>query len=106
MSANQIGALFMMASMACFTLNDTFMKVTNGTIPLFQLLFLRGILTTLLIILLARWLNALHFNIARRDWGLIGLRSASEMATAYFFITALFNMPLANVTATLQARCH
>ena len=103
MSANQIGALFMMASMACFTLNDTFMKVTNGAIPLFQLLFLRGILTTLLIILLARWLNALHFNIARRDWGLIGLRSASEMATAYFFITALFNMPLANVTATLQA---
>ena len=31
------------------------------------------------------------------------LRSAAEMATAYFFITALFNMPLANVTATLQA---
>lgn len=103
MSANQIGALFMMVSMACFTLNDMFMKVTNGAIPLFQLLFLRGILTTLLIILLARWLNALHFKIARRDWGLIGLRSASEMVTAYFFITALFNMPLANVTATLQA---
>jgi len=103
MSANHIGALFMMASMACFTLNDTFMKVTNGAIPLFQLLFLRGILTTILIILLARWLKAMHFNISRRDWGLIGLRSASEMATAYFFITALFNMPLANVTATLQA---
>ena len=103
MSANQIGALFMMVSMACFTLNDMFMKVTNGAIPLFQLLFLRGILTTILIILLARWLNALHFKIACRDWGLIGLRSASEMVTAYFFITALFNMPLANVTATLQA---
>ena len=63
MSANHIGALFMMASMACFTLNDTFMKVTNGAIPLFQLLFLRGILTTILIILLARWLKAMHFNI-------------------------------------------
>ena len=103
MSANQLGALFMMASMACFTLNDTFMKVTDGAIPLFQLLFLRGILTTILIVALGLWLRALHFNIRRRDWGLIALRSASEMATAYFFITALFNMPLANVTATLQA---
>ena len=103
MSANQLGALFMMASMACFTLNDTFMKVTDGAIPLFQLLFLRDILTTILIVALGLWLRALHFNIRRRDWGLIALRSASEMATAYFFITALFNMPLANVTATLQA---
>jgi S-adenosylmethionine uptake transporter len=102
-SGNQIGALFMMASMACFTLNDTFMKVTDGAIPLFQLLFLRGILTTILIVVLALWLKSLHFNIARRDWKLILMRSAAEMATAYFFITALFNMPLANVTATLQA---
>ena len=103
MSSNQIGALFMMASMACFTLNDAFMKVTDGAIPLFQLLFLRGILTTILIVALALWLKSLHFNIARRDWKLIAMRSAAEMATAYFFITALFNMPLANVTATLQA---
>ena len=103
MSANQIGALFMMASMACFVMNDAFMKVTDGAIPLFQLLFLRGILTTALIIALALWLKSLHFNIARRDWKLITLRSVAEMATAYFFITALFNMPLANVTATLQA---
>lgn len=93
----------MMASMACFTLNDAFMKVTDGAIPLFQLLFLRGILTTILIVALALWLKSLHFNIARRDWKLIALRSAAEMMTAYFFITALFNMPLANVTATLQA---
>ena len=103
MSANQMGALFMMASMAFFVMNDAFMKVTDGAIPLFQLLFLRGILTTLLIVALALWLKSLHFNIARRDWKLIAMRSAAEMMTAYFFITALFNMPLANVTATLQA---
>jgi S-adenosylmethionine uptake transporter len=40
MSANQIGALFMMASMACFVMNDTLFKVTDGAVPLFQLLFL------------------------------------------------------------------
>lgn len=102
MSPNHLGALFMMASMASFTLNDTFFKMTDGEIPLFQLLFLRGVLTTVLVIGLARWLNALHFDIARRDWGLIGLRSAAELAAAYFFLTALFNLPLANVTAILQ----
>ena len=102
MSANQIGALFMMASMACFVMNDTLFKVTDGAVPLFQLLVLRGILTTTLVIVLARRLGSLHFNIARRDWGLIGLRSAAEMGAAYFFVTALFNLPLANVTAILQ----
>jgi S-adenosylmethionine uptake transporter len=102
MSANQIGALFMMASMACFVMNDTLFKVTDGAVPLFQLLFLRGILTTTLVIVLVRRLGSLHFNIARRDWGLIGLRSAAEMGAAYFFVTALFNLPLANVTAILQ----
>lgn len=102
MSANQIGALFMMASMACFVMNDTLFKVTDGAVPLFQLLFLRGILTTTLVIVLVRRLGRLHFNIARRDWGLIGLRSAAEMGAAYFFVTALFNLPLANVTAILQ----
>jgi S-adenosylmethionine uptake transporter len=92
----------MMASMACFVMNDTLFKVTDGAVPLFQLLFLRGILTTTLVIVLARRLGSLHFNIARRDWGLIGLRSAAEMGAAYFFVTALFNLPLANVTAILQ----
>jgi len=80
MNANHIGALFMVASMASFTLNDTFIKLTGGAVPLFQLLFLRGLLTTFFVIALARWLNALQFNLARRDWGLIGVRSLSEVS--------------------------
>jgi S-adenosylmethionine uptake transporter len=47
-------------------------------------------------------LGAIHFNIPARDWRLIAFRSAAEVATAYCFLTALFNMPLANVTAILQ----
>lgn len=42
MSPNTIGALLMIASMACFTFNDTLLKMTDGALPLFQLLFLRG----------------------------------------------------------------
>lgn len=102
MSPNMLGAVLMMASMACFTLNDTFIKLTAGAIPLFQLLFLRGALTTAIILGLGDRLGKVHFNIARRDWMLIGMRSLSEILTAYFFLSALFNMPLANVTAILQ----
>ncbi len=91
----------MMASMAAFTFNDACIKLTEGAVPLFQLLFLRGVLTTLLVFCLARYLGTIHLGISRRDWGLIALRSGAEIAAAYFFLTALFNMPLANVTAIL-----
>ena len=103
MSPNTTGALLMMASMAAFTLNDTLLKLTNGAVPLAQLLFLRGVLSSVLIYALARSLGALRFHVARRDWGLIAIRSAAEVGAAYFFVTALLNMPLANVTAVLQA---
>lgn len=103
MSPNVLGALLMMASMACFTFNDTAVKLTDGALPLGQLLTLRGIFSTLLIFALARYLGALRFDLRWRDWMLVGIRSASEIAAAYFFITALMNMPLANITAILQA---
>lgn len=103
MSPNTTGALLMMASMAAFTLNDTLLKLTDGAVPLAQLLFLRGLLSTVLIYALARSLGALRFHVLRRDWVLIGMRAGGEVGAAYFFVTALLNMPLANVTAILQA---
>ena len=102
MSPNTIGALLMIASMACFTFNDTLLKMTDGALPLFQLLFLRGVTTSVLILALSRQLGRIDFRLQARDWKVIGLRSVAEIAAAYFFLTALFNMPLANVTAILQ----
>lgn len=102
MSPNVIGALFMMVSMACFTINDTFLKATDGALPLFQLLFLRGLLATLFIGVIAWMRGAFTAQPSRVDWYLIALRSAAEFTAAYFFVTALLHMPLANVTAILQ----
>ncbi|WP_298858285.1 DMT family transporter [uncultured Sulfitobacter sp.] len=102
MSPNTTGALMMMASMAAFVMNDTFLKLTGGAVPLFQLIFLRGILATLLIFALAYQLGALQFSVARRDKGLIALRGLTEIITAYFFLSALFNMPLGNLNAIMQ----
>jgi S-adenosylmethionine uptake transporter len=103
MSSNLIGALLMMASMFCFTVNDALVKLTDGALPLSQLLTLRGTMATLLILGLCIALGRLRFTLDRRSWTLIGLRCLAEIGAAYFFLTALLHMPLANVTAILQA---
>ena len=100
---NTRGALLMMASMAAFTLNDTFMKTLAGDMPLFQLIFLRSIFTTVAIGAMALCLGALHLRIPPRDRLLIVIRALAEVGSAYFFLTALYNMPLANVSAIMQS---
>ncbi|WP_288943786.1 DMT family transporter [uncultured Roseovarius sp.] len=102
-SDNLTGAFLMMGSMASYRVSDSFMKSLAGDIPMFQLLFLRGILTTLAVGVIAWKMGALRAQVPRRDWGAIGLRMVGEIGTAYFFLTALFHMPIANVTAILQA---
>ncbi|MEO0502096.1 MAG: DMT family transporter [Pseudomonadota bacterium] len=103
MSPNTFGALLMMASMACFTFNDVLIKLTDGAVPLGQLLFLRGALSVVLILIFARWLGRIDLRLSGADWRRVAVRSAAEVGAAYFFISALLNMPIANVTAILQA---
>ena len=62
LSANARGALFMMASMAGFSLNDALIKTVAGELPLFQAVFLRGLAATLLIAGLAWSQGALRFR--------------------------------------------
>ncbi len=102
MTDNQRGATLMMLSMAAFVLNDTFVKLLGGHIPLFEILFLRGIVATVALVIMCWYLQALKFQHSARDWTLMIARSASEIAAAYFFLTALIHMPIANVTAILQ----
>jgi S-adenosylmethionine uptake transporter len=103
LSDNARGALMMMGSMLCFTLNDAAMKSLSDELPLFQAIFLRGLASTVLLFLLAHYMGALSLRLPRRDLHLIVLRTLAEVGSAFFFVAALFNMPLANVSAILQA---
>jgi drug/metabolite transporter (DMT)-like permease len=67
MSPNLKGALLMTASMGSFTLNDVFVKALAQDLPLFQIVFLRGILTTAMLTLLATALGQLSFRIPHGD---------------------------------------
>ena len=102
-SPNLRGALFMTGSMTAFTVNDAFMKVLSDAFPFFQLLLLRSVLTTTFIALLAWQAGALRVQVPAEDQKLILIRTIAEVGAAYFFLNALFNMPIANVTAIIQA---
>ena len=93
----------MTGGMCAFTVNDAFMKSLSGDIPLFQAVLLRGIVAIICLTIMCRVMDQLHFDLPRRDWGLILLRTPGEVGGTYFFLTALFHMPIANVSAILQA---
>lgn len=103
LTANARGALLMMASMASFTINDTFMKAMADHLPLFELLVLRGLGAIVITALIAHQIGMLHLRFGRADRKLVVIRSLAEIGSTYFFLTALFNMPIANVSAIFQA---
>ena len=103
LSDNIKGALLMAASMLAYVLNDTMVKMAADSLSLFQTVFLRGVITVLLLGLFAWHKKQLFCRIDRKDWWVVILRLAGEVGATLCFLTALFNMPLANATAIMQA---
>jgi S-adenosylmethionine uptake transporter len=97
------GALLMTGCMLGFTINDAFMKLLLEEMPFYQALFLRGVLVSVLLVAVALSGGRPTTGMQRRDVRLVIIRSIAEIASSYFFITALMNMPLANLTAILQS---
>ena len=102
MSENFRGAVLMMICMGAFVLNDAFVRLAGDSLPLAQILFFRGLLTSIALLLVAFYTGAFKLKVPRQDKWLIFFRSVTEALTAYFFLTAVMNMPFANVTAVLQ----
>ena len=102
-TGNAAGAFWMSLSMAGFVLNDTLMKSLAGEIPLFQAIFLRGLCASALVAMWAWHRGALRHRPAGRDRPLVLWRVVGEIGATSLFLTALFNMPIANATAILQA---
>jgi S-adenosylmethionine uptake transporter len=102
-SDNAKGALWMAAGIAAFVLNDTLLKSVSGEVPLFQAIFLRGVIATAVIAPVAWQRGALAYRAQGADRPLLVCRMAGEIGGTTLFLTALFNMPLANATAIIQA---
>ena len=102
MTENFRGAFLMMISMGAFVLNDAFVRLAGDTLPLGQILFLRGLITTVILTAFAWNVGIFAMKVPQTDKMKIFFRSLTEAFTAYFFLTAVMNMPFANVTAILQ----
>lgn len=93
----------MCLSMAAFTVNDTFMKDVTRTLPLYQAIALRGVIAVAGLGLLALAAGGFRYRLSRKDGWLILLRSLADVASTILFLTALLHMPLANLSAIMQA---
>lgn len=103
LSPNLKGALYMTLSMAAFTLNDACVKLVAETVPLFQIVALRGLSTTILLAVTVHLTVGLRFSMPRRDRPLVAGRTVAEVGAMVAFLLALTNMAIANATAILSA---
>lgn len=101
-SSNLRGALFMSVSMAGFTVNDTITKMMAADMNMGQVMLMRGFFATIFIGLIAWQRGALAHRAHLRE-PLLLLRIVAEAAATVLFLVALAHMPLAEVSAVLQA---
>ncbi|KAJ54003.1 hypothetical protein ACMU_04685 [Actibacterium mucosum KCTC 23349] len=103
MSPNQRGAALMVATMAAFTFNDAAIKVVGVDLSVYQMMFLRGVMVS---VVFAVWLGVRGLGlsrVSRRDGWLMLLRGACEFAAAAVFLSALVVAEIGTLTAILQS---
>lgn len=104
---NLRGVVLMNIAMLAFTLNDTCMKLVSQSMPLFQAITLRGVITTICLLALAVWqLRGATFAqlLPRgRDGAVVIVRTIAEVMATVTFLVALTHMPLANLSAIMQS---
>ena len=100
--ANRIGILAMVGAMGCFIVNDSLVKYASQTMPATQLIFVRGVMASLLVLAVAHATGATRKvrEIAR---GWVAVRAVVDAMATMLFLASLFHLPLANATAINMA---
>ncbi|HQX84759.1 MAG TPA: DMT family transporter [Aestuariivirga sp.] len=94
--------LYMVIAMACFILNDSCIKIIGTTLPLGQIITIRGVLSVLVVALICAHQGVLG-SLPTLFTPKVLARSLLDVAGTFLFLTALMHMPLANLTAILQS---
>jgi drug/metabolite transporter (DMT)-like permease len=101
LSGNTLGIILMILATACFTINDSLLKLAMHEIPPFEALFLRGVGSTALGIPLLVALGLFRF-VPRMLDGRVQLRNLLELTAAMGFVAGLAYVPIADLTALGQ----
>lgn len=96
--ANRRGIIAMCTAMACFMTNDTLVKLVARDLPSGEIIAIRGAFATVMVL---AWLviagHARHIGKAASP--LVASRAGLEALVAFLFITAIADMPIADITA-------
>ena len=95
---NRRGILAMSLAMALFIANDALVKQVSASLPGPQLIFIRGLMATTLVLIMAQAMGHL------KNWrmmlsGKLWLRGAVDAMASLTYLTAVFHLPLGNATA-------
>jgi drug/metabolite transporter (DMT)-like permease len=88
----------MVGAMTCFVINDALVKHVSQSLPSAQLIFLRGVMASLLVLLVAQRLGHLH-RVREMFQPRVALRGAIDACATMLYLLSLFQLPIANATA-------
>mgnify|MGYP001620059683 CR=1 FL=1 len=92
----------MVIAMACFILNDSCIKTIGTTLPLGEIITIRGVLSVLVIVVICVQQGILS-SVPSLLSGNVMARSLLDVAGPFMFLTALLHMPIAHLPAILQS---
>jgi drug/metabolite transporter (DMT)-like permease len=92
----------MVAAQLAFILNDTLVKLVGDRLPMGEILFLRGAIAIALIAA-AAFVLRLHRGLPLLLNRMAAWRIGGELGGTFFYLIALFQMPIANVVIIFQA---
>lgn len=99
---NRAGIIAMLSAMALFTGNDIFLKLSSDFYAPPQIMIVRSVFATLVALIIVAVAGAGR-AIATAFRPILLLRASLEAGAAYTFISAIGALPLALITAILQA---
>lgn len=102
LSSNMRGSLFMVTAMAVFTFNDATVKYLSDSLPIPQIVLLRGIITTAMVaaIVLAGKRATLRQDLSEP---VIWWRALMEIGATYTYLVGLKHIPIANAASIFAA---
>lgn len=92
----------MVLAMGSFVANDTIVKLVGRSLPVGEIIMIRGAMAALLLFAICAWQGLLP-QIPRAGQRSVLLRSLFDVAGTIAFVTALMHMPIANLTSVMQA---
>jgi len=101
-AANRRGILAMALGMASFVTNDSLVKYVSQTLPAAQLIFLRGLFATALLLAVAHALGATGRmqSLLQRP---VLVRAGLDAFATMTYLSSLFHLPIGNATAINMA---